>query len=214
MWCRAEMIAHPQSVNNSVAFCHRTIWKAPGHDAEPAMVRCPDRSFPRRPRPLPELKPVKKSRSLLAAALLLFVANDTLAQQGLVSDPEIYEKKFFQGKCKVVQFDSGFVTRKDINNDGLVDAVVNHGAVVCDGERGVGCNGDGCLYNLYLQVKEGGYFMIATARLYSLDYEVRYGNNHIAMKMHPRFCDRAEGEEPCLIVSRVRGTTLYTVQKK
>lgn len=164
--------------------------------------------------PLPELKPVKKSRSLLAAALLLFVANDTLAQQALVSDPEIYEKKFFQDKCKVVQFDSGFVKRQDINNDGLVDAVVSHGSVVCDGERGVGCNSDGCLYNLYLQVKEGGYLMIATARLYSLDYEVRYGNNLIAMKMHPRFCDRAEGEEPCLIVSRIRGTTLYTVQKK
>ncbi len=118
--------------------------------------------------PLPELKPVKKSRSLLAAALLLFVANDTLAQQALVSDPEIYEKKFFQDKCKVVQFDSGFVKRQDINNDGLVDAVVSHGSVVCDGERGVGCNGDGCLYNLYLQVKEGGYLMIATARLWPL----------------------------------------------
>lgn len=157
---------------------------------------------------------MKNARSLLAAVLFVFAVSDTLAQQNLISDPEIYEKKHFQGQCKVVQFDGNFIARQDINNDGLMDAVVNQGGVVCDGERGPGCDGDGCLYNFYLQVKEGGYFMIATARIYGYDFEQRFGNMVLAMKMHPRFCDRAEGTDPCVITARVRGATFYTISKK
>lgn len=166
------------------------------------------------PRRLPESEPVKKSRSILAAALLLFAAGAASAETQLLSDPEIYEKKYFQEKCRIVQFDSDFTLRQDINNDGLVDAVVNHGAVACDGERGPGCNGDGCLYNFYLQVKEGGYFVIATARIYGYDFEQRFGNMVLAMKMHPRFCERAEGTDPCVITARVRGAKFYTISRK
>ncbi|MCX8995602.1 hypothetical protein NOF55_00590 [Rhizobiaceae bacterium BDR2-2] len=144
---------------------------------------------------------------------MLFAASDAFAQQELLSDPEIHEKKYFQERCGTVQFDSAFVIRQDINNDGLVDAVVNHGAAVCDGERGPGCNEDGCLYNFYLQVKEGGYFMIATARLYGYDFVQRFGNMVLAMKMHPRFCERAEGTEPCVVTSRVRGARFYTISR-
>ncbi|MGO8485184.1 hypothetical protein AB9F39_39680, partial [Rhizobium leguminosarum] len=51
----------------------------------------------------------------------------------------------------------------DINNDGLIDAVVNEGQLTCDGQKVPQCNDDGCTYNFYLHVAEGGYFMIANA---------------------------------------------------
>lgn len=157
---------------------------------------------------------MKKSLSLLAALLAFLAAGNAFAQQQLLSDPEIYEKTFFQKKCQIVQFDSNFVVRQDINNDGLMDAVVNHGAVNCDGTRGVGCNGDGCPYNFYLQVKEGGYFMIASAQIYGYDFEQRFGNMVLAMKMHPRFCERAEGTDPCVVTARVRGARFFTISRK
>jgi hypothetical protein len=158
----------------------------------------------------------KAVKALLIAVnlvALLVVPAAAFAQQSLLSDPEIYEKKHFTEQCTKAEFGEGYVKRLDINNDGLIDAVVNEGELTCDGEKGPQCNDDGCPYNFYLQVAEGGYFMIATAQIYGYDFVQRFGNMVLAMKMHPRFCDRTEGD-PCIVTARVRGTKFVTISKK
>ena len=55
--------------------------------------------------------------------------------------------------------------------------------------------------------------MIATAQIYGYDFVQRFGNMVLAMKMHPRFCDRTEGD-PCIVTARVRGTKFVTISKK
>lgn len=149
----------------------------------------------------------------LQALVFLAVPMMAQAQQELVSDPEIYEKDHFRKECKVAEFGEGFVTRLDINNDGLVDAVTNRGELTCDGEKARSCNDDGCPYNFYVQVKEGGYLMIATATVYSYDFVQRFGNMVFEFKMHPRFCDRTDSE-PCVMTVRVRGTKFVTISSK
>ncbi|MES5099860.1 hypothetical protein ABUK73_16665 [Agrobacterium sp. BA1120] len=149
----------------------------------------------------------------LQALVFLAVPVVALAQQELVSDPEIYEKDHFRQECKVAEFGPGFVTRLDINNDGLVDAVTNRGELTCDGDKARACNDDGCPYNFYVQVKEGGYLMIATATIYSYDFVQRFGNMVFVLKMHPRFCDRTDSE-PCEMTVRVRGTKFVTISRK
>ncbi|MDH6661450.1 UNVERIFIED_ORG: hypothetical protein M2435_004367 [Rhizobium sophorae] len=151
--------------------------------------------------------------AVLNIVLLLAMPAVAFGQQSLISDPEIYEKKHFQEQCKTAEFADGFIIRQDINNDGLIDAVVNEGQLTCDGQKGPQCNDDGCTYNFYLQVAEGGYFMIATAQIYGYDFVQRFGNMVLAMKMHPRFCDRTEGD-PCIVTARVRGTKFVTISKK
>ncbi len=158
-----------------------------------------------------------------AVKRLLFVTLQTLvllafpmmaqAQQQLVSDPEIYEKDHFRTECKVAEFGPGFVTRLDINNDGLMDALTNRGELTCDGEKGRSCNEDGCPYNFYVQVKEGGYLMIATATIYGYDFIMRFGNMVFELKMHPRFCERTD-TAPCIMTVRVRGTKFVTISAK
>ncbi len=135
------------------------------------------------------------------------------AQQTLLSDPEIYEKDFFRKQCKTAQFEDQFITRLDINNDGLIDAIANHGNINCDGKRGVGCNEEGCPYNFYLQVKEGGYFMIATAQIFSYDFIKRFGNMVFVFKMAPHYCDRTDDVQ-CEMTVRVRGARMVTISKK
>ena len=151
--------------------------------------------------------------SAIFSILLLLGAMPAAAQQELLDSPEQYEIRHFQSICKTTDFGPGFMTEQDINNDGLTDIVMNQGEVTCDGEKGPGCTDDGCPYNFYLQVKEGGYFMIATAQIYGYDYVKRFGNMVLVMKMHPRFCDRSDGD-PCLMTTRVRGTRFVTISRK
>jgi hypothetical protein len=158
-------------------------------------------------------KAVKTLLIVMNLVALLVAPAAALAQQSLISDPEIYEKKHFTEQCTKAEFSDTFVTRQDINNDGLVDAVVNEAELTCDGKKGPQCNDDGCTYNFYLQVAEGGYFMIATAQIYGYDFIKRFGNMVLAMKMHPRFCDRTDGEA-CIVTARVRGTKFVTISKK
>jgi hypothetical protein len=165
----------------------------------------------------PKEKLVKTLLIALNLIAFLVVPVAAFAQQSLISDPEIYEKKHFQEQCTKAEFSGGYIIRQDINNDGLVDAVVNEGELTCDGVKGPQCNDDGCTYNFYLQVAEGGYFMIATAQIYGYDFVQRFGNMVLAMKMHPRFCDRPDADrqkDPCTVTARVRGTKFVTISRK
>lgn len=156
-----------------------------------------------------------KKRLIVAAQLLAlaFMPVAASAQQQLLSDPEIYEKDHFRKQCEAADFGAGFITRIDINNDGIVDAISNHSELDCDGKRGPDCNDDGCPYNFYLRAKEGGYFMIATARIYGYDFIKRFGNMVFVLKMHPRFCERTD-EKPCEMTVRVRGGRFVTISRK
>ena len=144
---------------------------------------------------------------------LLIAAPPARAQQQLLPDPVAYEREHFQKECTNAQFEDDFAQQIDINNDGLLDYVVNEGAIICDGDRGPGCNEEGCPYNFYLQVKEGGYFMIATAQMYGYDFVKRFGNMVFVLKMHARYCDRTDAK-PCEMTVRVRGTTFLTISKQ
>lgn len=146
-------------------------------------------------------------------AVLALVPVHSQAQQQLLSDPEIYEKDHFRQQCGTADFGPDFIRRFDINNDGIVDAVANHAELTCDGAKGPACDEDGCPYNFYLQAKDGGYFMIATARIYGYDFVKYFGNMVFMLKMHPRFCDRTD-TEPCVMRVRVRGGRFVTISKK
>lgn len=148
-----------------------------------------------------------------AIILLVLMPAMAAAQQQLISDPEVLEKSHFMKACQTAQFGPGFVKRFDINNDGITDAVVDHAELTCDGLRGPKCSADGCPNNFYIQVKEGGYIMIATAQIYGYDFVKYFGNMVFMFKMHPRFCDRVNAE-PCEMRVRVRGGRFVTISKK
>jgi hypothetical protein len=151
--------------------------------------------------------------AVLNALLLALAPAEAFSQQSLVMDPERYEREHFTGICKQVVFDSGFATPRDFNNDGIMDMVIDEGKITCDGESRYLCNDEGCPSNFYVQVKEGGYVLIATARIYGYDYMMRFGNMVFVFKMHPRYCDRSD-TEPCKMTVRVRGTRFVTIKKE
>nr|WP_202033486.1 hypothetical protein [Agrobacterium larrymoorei] len=150
---------------------------------------------------------------MLYALVLIAMPTAALAQQQLISDPEIYEKDFFRKECSVAEFGPEFLKRLDINNDGLMDVVTDRGALTCDGNKSTSCDEEGCPYNFYVQVKEGGYLLIATAKIYGYDFVKRFGNMVFVLKMAPRYCDRSDSA-PCEMTVRVRGTKFVTISRK
>lgn len=152
---------------------------------------------------------------LIVLQILLLCLSPGLAfgQQALVMDPERYERDHFAEICKKASFDDGFAVQRDFNNDGIMDVVIDEGKITCDGQAKYLCNEEGCPSNFYVQVKEGGYILIASARIFGYDYMMRFGNMVFVFKMAPHYCDRTD-TEPCKMTVRVRGTRFVTVHKE
>jgi len=158
---------------------------------------------------------VKKLLIVLVQALVLaLMPVVAFAQQPQrFSDPEIYEKDFFRKDCKTADFGPEFIKRFDINNDGILDLVSNQSELTCDGVKGPRCTAEGCPYNFYVQLKEGGYIMVATALLYKYDFVQYFGNMVFELTMHPRYCGRTDAAS-CEMRVRVRGLDFNILSKK
>ncbi len=156
---------------------------------------------------------IRKTLAALTGVLLAVLPMVAGAQQQLVQDPERFERQHFTEICQKAMFDEGFAKPLDVNNDGIMDMVVDEGKITCDGKAQYLCNEEGCPSNFYVQVKEGGYILVATARIYGYDFKMRFGNMVFVFSMHPRYCDRTEGD-PCQMTVRVRGTRFVTINKQ
>lgn len=150
---------------------------------------------------------------LLQIALLALAPAKAFAQQALVQDPERYERQHFSEICQKAMFDDGFSTQRDFNNDGIMDVIIDEGKITCDGKGKYLCDDEGCPSNFYVQAKEGGYILIASAKIYGYDFVMRFGNMVFEFRMHPRYCDRTDSE-PCQMTVRVRGTRFVTINRK
>ncbi|MDO9417619.1 hypothetical protein [Pararhizobium sp.] len=148
--------------------------------------------------------------SMLCLSLLLVPAR---AQSEIIPDVAAQEKASYEGHCGSILYGPNFIRDVDFNNDGLVDAIVSHGEVVCDGKKGTTCKPIGCPYNFYIRVAEGGYLFAANADLYSYDLIKRYGNMVLVLQADGVSCKKPEGET-CAMTIRVRGTKFETISRK
>lgn len=155
----------------------------------------------------------RKAIAAITGAILAVIPFVAGAQQQLVQDPERFERQHFTSICQSALFDEGFAKPLDINNDGIMDMVIDEGKITCDGKPKYLCNEEGCPSNFYVQVKEGGYILVATAKIYGYDFKMRFGNNVFVFSMHPKYCER-DGGDPCQMTVRVRGTRFVTINKQ
>ena len=116
-------------------------------------------------------------------------------------------------RCKTAVYGEDFADNVDFNNDRLVDAIFNLGAINCDGVPGGLCGNVGCLHQFYIRVAEGGYFLAANADLYGYDMKMRFGNMVLELKANAASCGR-EDSDYCTMTIRVRGARFETISKK
>lgn len=116
-------------------------------------------------------------------------------------------------RCKTALYGEDFADNVDFNNDRLVDAIFNLGAVNCDGVPGALCGNVGCPHEFYIRVAEGGYFLAANADLYGYGMKKRFGNMVLELKANAASCGR-DDPEYCTMTIRVRGARFETISKK
>jgi hypothetical protein len=152
-----------------------------------------------------------RTLALLAAALVSTILPVRAAE--IVPDARAAVEAEVAKRCKEPLFGEDFVDNVDFNNDGIVDAIFNLGAVNCDGTPGGLCGNVGCPHEFYIRVAEGGYFLAANADLYGYEMKKRYGNMVLELKANAVSCGRDDSEY-CIMTIRVRGAQFDTISKK
>ena len=149
--------------------------------------------------------------ALLSAALISTVVPVRAAE--IVPDALATVQAEVAKRCKTAVYGEDFADNVDFNNDKLVDAIFNLGAVTCDGVPGGLCGDVGCPHQFYIRVAEGGYFLAANADLYGYDMKKRFGNMVLELKANAASCGRDDSEY-CTMTIRVRGARFETISKK
>lgn len=152
-----------------------------------------------------------RTLALLAAVLVSTILPVRAAE--IVPDAHAAVEAEVAKRCKAPIFGEDFADNVDFNNDGIVDAIFNLGAVNCDGTPGGLCGNVGCPHEFYIQVAEGGYFLAANADLYGYEMKKRYGNMVLELKANAASCGRDDSEY-CIMTIRVRGAQFDTISKK
>lgn len=152
-----------------------------------------------------------RTLALLAAALVSTILPVRAAE--IVPDARAAVEAEVAKRCKAPIFGEDFADNVDFNNDGIVDAIFNLGAVNCDGTPGGLCGNVGCPHEFYIRVAEGGYFLAATADLYGYEMKKRFGNMVLELKANAASCGR-DDDEYCTMTIRVRNTRFETISKK
>lgn len=149
--------------------------------------------------------------ALLSAALISTVVPVRAAE--IVPDALATVEAEVAKRCKTAVYGEDFADNVDFNNDRLVDAIFNLGAINCDGVPGGLCGDVGCPHQFYIRVAEGGYFLAANADLYGYDMKMRFGNMVLELKANAASCGR-EDSDYCTMTIRVRGARFETISKK
>ena len=124
------------------------------------------------------------------------------AQQGLPApvSAAIEEAKKGCGSDKL-SLERGFVTRKDVNGDGVLDYVLDYGHARCEPTGTTSCGSAGCLTQVFASLDDGTFVKALDENVQDVQFRRVKGRPAMVMGLHGTACGRS-GAAQC-------GTTLY-----
>ena len=106
-----------------------------------------------------------------------------------------------------VELNRNFITRRDINGDGIDDFILDFGAFICGQNRGSDyCGSGGCLTQIFTSLSEAKFVKAFDDVIQSIKFAELNGRPALVLALHGSACDKA-GFEPC------SKTLLWTGQK-
>ena len=98
-------------------------------------------------------------------------------------------------------FLKGFVTRRDINGDGVIDYILDLGRFSCGDNSILYCGSAGCVTTVFASLRNGKYIKVLDENVRGLEFERIGGVPAMILGLHGSACGKV-GAEPC-------GSTLY-----
>lgn len=89
----------------------------------------------------------------------------------------------------------GFLTRKDVNGDGIVDYVLDYGSFQCGDNSTYLCGSAGCLTQVFASA-DGGFVKVLDENVQQVSFKKVKGRSAMLLGLHGSACDKV-GAAPC-----------------
>lgn len=93
------------------------------------------------------------------------------------------------------KFNKGFLTRKDINADGVEDFVLDYGAFSCGGMASIYCGSAGCVTVVFASLPGGSFVKAFDGNVQALSFVTVAGKPAIRLGLHGSSCGKVGAAE-------------------
>jgi hypothetical protein len=141
-------------------------------------------------------------RLIVAAILLAFAATAALAKtKALPAEVQSAINDDIKDCAEKVTYQRGFLTRRDINGDGIEDFILDYGRFSCGENSTLYCGSAGCLMTVFVSLPNGKFVKTLDENVQSIDFKIMRGRPAMLLGLHGSSCGKI-GSKPC-------GATLY-----
>jgi hypothetical protein len=142
----------------------------------------------------------------LSLLIIVIIAATSLASAVFVTPsnaakplpPEVQSEinediKDCDGKVKFVK---GFLTRRDVNGDGIEDFVLDYGRFICGQNATQYCGSAGCVTVIFASLPEGKFVKVLNDNVRGIEFKTLHGRPAMLLHLHGSSCGKA-GAAPC-----------------
>ena len=136
-------------------------------------------------------------RLIVTAILIMFAISVTPANAAKPLPPEVQalineDIKSCDGKVK---FEKGFLTRRDINGDGVEDLILDYNNFICGENSYADCGNAGCLMVVFASLPDGTFVNVLSERVQGIEFKTVRGRPAMLLGYHGTACGRS-GADP------------------
>ena len=135
---------------------------------------------------------------IVAATLFACVIFITPSKAAKPLPPEVQSEinediKDCDGKVK---FEKGFLTRRDVNGDGIEDFILDYGHFICGQNATQFCGSAGCVTVIFASLPEGKFVKVLNDNVRGIKFKTVHGRPAMLLDLHGSYCGKA-GAAPC-----------------
>ncbi len=135
---------------------------------------------------------------VVAAILLTYAISITPSKAAKPLPPEVQSavNEAIKGCDEKVKFEKGFVTRRDVNGDGIEDFILDYSHFICGESSTSYCGSAGCLTQVFASLSDGKFATVLDENVRAIKFKTVRGRPAMLLELHGSSCGRA-GAEPC-----------------